>query len=69
LKTAQKRVKSLNERYRPDYEYFMEQVNLNSLSEETLLDLVQQEKLTLNDVSSLVKSTTQSVIPRQMSRV
>ncbi|MBI4784146.1 MAG: hypothetical protein HY785_22940 [Oscillatoriophycideae cyanobacterium NC_groundwater_1537_Pr4_S-0.65um_50_18] len=38
-----------NVRYAEHCEYFLEPVNINSLSEDTLINLVHQEKLPLND--------------------
>jgi hypothetical protein len=47
LKAAQQIVKSFNARYGEDFEYFVEEVSLNSLSKQTLLRLVEESKLTM----------------------
>lgn len=51
LETAEKHARSLNERYSLDYKYFVERVNLNSLSEQELITLVKQGRLTPEDVA------------------
>ncbi|HEY9644094.1 MAG TPA: hypothetical protein V6C57_26615 [Coleofasciculaceae cyanobacterium] len=68
FETVQKHVKALNERYSPDYEYFSEKVNLKSLSEQTLLELAYQEKLTLNDANFFLEPMPRSLKVQQMSR-
>ncbi len=45
FEAAQKIVAGFNTRYEEDCEYFLEQVNLKSLSEDTIVNLVHQEKL------------------------
>ena len=45
FEAAQKIAAGFNARYEEDYEYFLEQVNLKSLSEATIVDLVHQDKL------------------------
>jgi hypothetical protein len=67
LATVQKRLKTLNEWYKPDYEYFLEKVDLRSLPEDMLLELVYPEKLALNDVSSLLPTPIRSSESYQMS--
>jgi hypothetical protein len=50
LNAAQQIVKSFNARYGEDFEYFIEEANLNSLSRQILLKLVEEGKLAMKQV-------------------
>ncbi|MBW4659670.1 MAG: hypothetical protein KME15_13420 [Drouetiella hepatica Uher 2000/2452] len=50
FEVAQKIVADFNTRYGEDCEYFLEQVNLKSLSEDILISLVHQGKLSPKEV-------------------